>query len=142
MECFKPDENIDNAFFSGTFFGDPIALAACDATLTKCAKEDVAINNIAKGAWLRAHLPTAHRDFFEVTATHLSRLKFKTPRHGAAFHHHCAVAGVLIYKYFGVMFAHRDTDLQRAANAFEYAIVKMRAGDTDYEPPNMKVMRR
>lgn len=140
MKRFAPGKE-PNAFFSGTFFGEILSLAACDATLTTCIEKDVPHALIEKGRWLTQQIKN-NEDIFNIKGHGLRRLEFRSPQLGAAFHHHMAVAGVLIYKYLGMMHAHRDSDLQRAANAFEYAIKQIKAGDIDYEPPNLNVMRR
>jgi glutamate-1-semialdehyde 2,1-aminomutase len=136
-----------NIFFSGTFWGDTLGMAAAQATIEKCRARKVwfelemlaseLMTATAKSAKARVveHL-------FSMGPPPLYRFTWSNPKLAAAFRHHMAQAGVLIYSSFNLCLAHTGSDIMRVCLALDYAFERIAAGDTNYHAPSTGIMRR
>ncbi len=124
----------DNIFYSGTFFGETLSIAAAIATIKKLEELDVAGHLLKAGVWLE-HEVMALRDDTELTEVVSidgwypnQRINFKH-QHAAKlrsfFIEHMARNGVLIINSHNLSYAHKEPELRRIITAYENTFLEM-----------------
>ncbi len=134
MECFDPPDNI---FYSGTFFGEALSLAASIATINKMQAEQVIAHLWIYGDKLRdqvIHRIVAH-DLMDVIQIHgdgpLVRLTFRRRGNFAPeiiaglFRKWMIESGTLIIASHNICFAHGETEIARVVASYDYALPKL-----------------
>lgn len=123
MQWMAPPDNI---FYSGTFFGETLSLAAACATIDKLQRQNVIGHIWDEGANLRvgiANAITKHDvgGLISVGQLPLSRLTFANRRVQDIFTRAMADAGVLIINSNNLTWAHRAPQISRIMKAYDYA---------------------
>jgi glutamate-1-semialdehyde 2,1-aminomutase len=126
-----------DVFFSGTFFGETLSMAAAIATINKLEREDVIAKITKNGYELEDHINFVIEDFGLEEAIKLSgwqtntKISFndfqKLPANQmrALFMSKMAQEGVLIINCNGLTYAHREPELKRIKTAYEEAIASI-----------------
>jgi glutamate-1-semialdehyde 2,1-aminomutase/spore coat polysaccharide biosynthesis protein SpsF len=116
----------DNIFYSGTFFGECLSIAAAIATIDKLEQLDVAGHILKTGIGIEREiirLKQKHdiRQAIELYGYYpLLRLKFADDRIRTLFSQEMAQAGVLIIASNNLSFAHKAPELQRIVTAYDH----------------------
>ncbi len=126
---------MDRVFYSGTFFGDTLSIAAALATIEKMEKENVITHLWNTGAELRDRVEQNIQsscikfigpgplvkiqfdDYENVTGQQLQAL----------FTQEMAQQGVLVLNCHGVSYAHKKPEINRIVNAYQHTLNTMDA---------------
>jgi glutamate-1-semialdehyde aminotransferase len=118
----------DNIFFSGTFFGETLSLAASLATIRKMEREHVVEKlrfwgrELAHGAQTRINA-TGLQDFIKLTGNEtLKRLSFHDADIAALFRREMAGSGTLIAASHNISFSHRGNEVARILRSYDHAL--------------------
>jgi glutamate-1-semialdehyde aminotransferase/spore coat polysaccharide biosynthesis protein SpsF (cytidylyltransferase family) len=127
-DIMKKMEPPDNIFYSGTFFGETLSIAAAIATINKIEKERVIGHLWMQGIRLDREILRAKlryddtADLITVSGEHpLLRLNFKTEQVKSLFMQTMIQNGVLIIGSNNLTFAHKDAELKRIVTAYHAA---------------------
>ena len=138
MAKFAPPDNI---FYSGTFFGETLSLAAGLATIRKLERENILPKLCATGDRLygEAERLIKHHEVGRelILNGHGSfiRLKFHDDRIAALFRKEMVASGTLITASHNICAAHGPSEIKRVLKSYDHALGIMRdaieAGDID-----------
>lgn len=124
MHRMEPPNNI---FFSGTFFGEALSLAAAIATIGKMERENVIDKLWWWGGTLRTMAEKAIHDerltpYIQFHGcSPLVRITFVNDKIAALFRKEMIAAGVLIIASHNLCHAHTEGDIRRIARAYRHA---------------------
>lgn len=128
-KCAPPD----NIFYSGTFFGETLSLAASLATIGKMERENVIAHITATGVELDREIHLSIRrngidDFVKVGGYYpRTTLSFTDDRVKTMFMEEMIQCGILITNSNNLTFAHRKSELQRIVAAYTTTFEKIAA---------------
>lgn len=127
-------KEFDKCFFSGTYFGETLSIAAAIATIDKIERESVIPYLWEAGGYLVTELtkllkkfgppfpigtygryPQIKLDFMAVMGATKEQIR-------TLFQQEMAQAGVLIANCHGISFAHREPELKRILFAYEHTL--------------------
>lgn len=115
-----------NTFYSGTYFGETLSLAAAIATIEKLEREHAleTIHKRGKGLWDRIFTETAgHELEFQLEGSqYLPRLRFANNELKTLFIQEMAQQGVLIISSHNLSYAHDDACMDRVLRAYKTVI--------------------
>jgi glutamate-1-semialdehyde 2,1-aminomutase len=124
-------QNLNEVFFSGTYFGETLSLAAAIACINKIESHKVVDSLIAKGAQLKKDLESllescpesglkleGHPSCLKLICPNL---KYKTYITQLLINH-----GILINGSHNLCYAHSESDLKRVTNAYASALPLMK----------------
>ena len=118
----------DNIFFSGTFFGETLSIAAAIATIKKMERDDV-INTLwltggrlelAVNEMLQARKLTGHIHTYGCAP--LVRLHFSDDKIAALFRKEMATTGTLIIASHNICAAHGPSEVKRILKSYDHAL--------------------
>lgn len=118
----------DNIFFSGTFFGETLSLAAAIATIKKLEKEDVVNGLWLTGGelWGEAYTRIKYLGLETTVMLHgsspLARLKFKDSRIAALFRKEMIATGTLIIASHNICAAHGPSEIKRILKSYDHTL--------------------
>lgn len=123
----------DNIFYSGTFFGETLSLAASIATIAKMERE-----NVIKKLWTigtaladRVDSMIANHDLQDELSLYgeppLKRIKFKDDKIAALFRKEMISSGTLIIASHNVCAAHGPGEVKRIRKSYDHALGKIAA---------------
>jgi glutamate-1-semialdehyde 2,1-aminomutase/spore coat polysaccharide biosynthesis protein SpsF len=116
----------DNIFYSGTFFGECLSIAAAITTIDKLEQLDVAGHILKTGIGIEREIIRLKQkhDIGKAIELYgyypLLRLKFADDRIRTLFSQEMAQAGVLIIASNNLSFAHKAPELQRIVTAYDH----------------------
>jgi glutamate-1-semialdehyde aminotransferase len=116
----------DNIFYSGTFFGETLSIAAAIATIDKLENLDVPGYLLRSGIFLERDILKLKKkyDLWETIKLYgyypLLRLKFANDRIRTLFTREMAQQGVLIIGSNNLSFAHKAPELQKIVTAYDH----------------------
>lgn len=138
MAKFAPPDNI---FYSGTFFGETLSLAAAIATINKIERDGITDRLWRTGDELAggiAALKLAHHIDTELTlygAGPMKRIKFADDKIAALFRREMIATGTLIIASNNICAAHGAAEVARALKSYDHALGVIRdaidKGDID-----------
>lgn len=139
MQRFAPND-APNAFYSGTFFGETLSIAAAHAVLEHLQGG----HKLAETSYLLHSMAEEHaREYFTVSSPPINRLTFLSPDVANKFRYEMAQAGVLIYASNLAMLNHTSADLTRVEKAYATTCRKLANGTArGYDVPPSNIMRR
>lgn len=127
MKLMAPPDNI---FYSGTFFGETLSLAASIATIDKLQRENVIDHIWTESANLKVGIANAiikhgvvENVIFDKSV--LGRLSFSSRKIQDVFTRAMADAGVLIINSHNLTYAHKAPQIRRIIKAYDYALEKV-----------------
>ena len=118
----------DNIFYSGTFFGEAISLAASIATIKKLEREDIIPQLWATGLNLSDRVETMTANYGLDGFISLSgeapfrRLKFKDDKIAALFRKEMVSTGTLITASHNVNASHGPNEIRRIRASYDHAL--------------------
>lgn len=133
MQRFAPP---DNVFYSGTFFGETLSIAAALATIQKIERENVIEHLWKQGNILMQEMQKAvvYNDLEQVVQIDgigpRVRIDFKCPEStklvvAAIFRQEMIKNGVLVIGSNNICFAHGKPEIDRCARAYTHAFAKI-----------------
>jgi glutamate-1-semialdehyde 2,1-aminomutase/spore coat polysaccharide biosynthesis protein SpsF len=126
-DIMKKMEPPDNIFYSGTFFGETLSIAAAIATINKIERENVIAHLWHQGIrlerqFLRLAIKYQLTKAIKLSGTYpLLRLNFETEQVKSLFMQTMIANGVLIIASNNLTFAHKDAELTRIVTAYDAA---------------------
>jgi glutamate-1-semialdehyde 2,1-aminomutase len=117
----------DNIFYSGTFFGETLSLAAGLATIRKLERENIIPKLWATGLNLSDRVETmiAYHDlegFISLSGeAPFRRLKFKDDKIAALFRKEMVASGTLITASHNICAAHGPSEIKRVRKSYDHA---------------------
>lgn len=127
-DIMKRMEPPDNIFYSGTFFGETLSLAASIATIKKMEKERAIQKLWITGFDLRvaaANIIKHHRLEEHITfqgMEPLVRLKFKDDKIAALFRKEMIATGTLIIASHNICAAHGPSEIKRVLKSYDHTL--------------------
>jgi glutamate-1-semialdehyde 2,1-aminomutase len=132
----------DNIFYSGTFFGETLSLAAGIATIRKLEREQVPLTLRLTGSLLADevnHLRGIHGINGDVVEFYgepcFKRLKFKDDKIAALFRKEMVASGTLITASHNICAAHGPSEIKRVLRSYDHTLGILREaidrGDID-----------
>jgi glutamate-1-semialdehyde 2,1-aminomutase len=118
----------NNCFFSGTFFGESLSLAACRATMRSLAAgsaDALSRNQVALRKIFASIIPELAPQRISIGRPPMSRLEFANPRIAKLFRRHMAKNGVLIFGAINAMASHTSHDMVRVKTALEATCLEL-----------------
>lgn len=120
----------DNIFFSGTFFGECLSLAAAIATIDKLQRENVpqlltAVAGQLEGAIKDRLIDSRLIDAITIHSGPLNRLSFHRDHLRNSFVREMAQQGVLIGASHNLTWAHREPQIKRVLTAYDHVLPKL-----------------
>jgi glutamate-1-semialdehyde 2,1-aminomutase/spore coat polysaccharide biosynthesis protein SpsF len=118
----------DNIFYSGTFFGETLSLAASIATIKKMEREFVIAKLWTAGFHLRVEATKLVEKYGlqDVILLHgqdpLVRLKFKNDKIAALFRKEMIALGTLIIASHNICAAHGTTEIKRVLKSYDHTL--------------------
>lgn len=110
-------------FFSGTFFGDTLSMAAALATIKKMEKEHVITHLHDVGNKIRSAISHRSGSSMEFSGMNpLVKIKFKGTDIQALFTQEMAQQGVLCLNANGVSYAMKEPEIQRILKAYKHTL--------------------
>lgn len=125
MAKFEPP---DNVFYSGTFFGETLSIAAAIATIKKLERESVIPKLWEKGARLADeadNLIYKHKltDFIQISGLGpFKRLKFRDDKIAALFRREMVASGTLIVASHNVSHSLGEPEIKRVLKSYDHAL--------------------
>lgn len=124
-EIMKLMEPPDNIFYSGTFQGEALSLAAAIAVIEKVEKENVVAVLARKNADLNGRVARLAQQYdapCSFTFAHgLTRISFDDAKHATLFRREMAASGTLIINAHALTYAHGNDELKRIEVSYERA---------------------
>ncbi len=111
----------DHVFFSGTFNGETLSLAAAKACIDKIERNKVPEHLAAVGETLAMNVPESKHVWLSGHPT-WKQLHFSSPEVREAFLTAMLANGVLVNTSHNVCFAHNDDDMEIVLNAYRHAM--------------------
>lgn len=122
-DIMKMMDGKSGVFFSGTFFGDTLSMAAALATIKKMERENVINHLFEVGMKIRSaisHRSGASIEFQGISV--LTKLKFKDADIQALFTQEMAQQGVLCLNANCVSYAIKEPEIQRILKAYKHTL--------------------
>lgn len=123
MAKFAPPDNI---FYSGTFFGETLSLAASIATIKKLERDGVhhKLYNRGDTLWVNAVRRVEEaglQDYIQFHGHHaFKRIKFKDDQIAALFRKEMVASGTLITASHNICFAHGHNEIHRILKSYTH----------------------
>ncbi len=140
-DIMKRMEPPDNIFYSGTFFGETLSLAAGIATIKKLERDEtikklwdvgIDLSDAAESLTYKHHV---HQEIKIEGIPTFKRLKFKDDQVAALFRREMIASGTLIAASHNVCAAHGPSEIKRILRSYDHALGVIRqaidAGDID-----------
>lgn len=123
-DIMKMMDGTQGMFYSGTFFGDTLSIAAALATIDKMQKENVIHQLWIAGSEIKnAIIANPRSKYIEFSGVSpLTKLKFKDARHQALFTQVMAANGVLALNANGVSYAIKGPEIEQIIRAYNKAL--------------------
>ena len=140
MRKMAPSEKEDeqNCFYSGTFFGETLSMAAAGATLSRMEVQSA--RNLLADRHKKLHSIVSNvirhssmDKIVEIGPEPLNRLTFKKKETARKFRYEMAQNGVLIYSMNNASLALSDDDLLRVEIAYNRVLPELKPKDNDNE---------
>jgi glutamate-1-semialdehyde 2,1-aminomutase/spore coat polysaccharide biosynthesis protein SpsF len=127
-DIMKRMEPPDNIFYSGTFFGETLSLAAGIATIAKLERDNIPAKLHATGVVLAMDAKSRIADaqlegyiWLDGDPT-LKRLKFKDDKIAALFRREMVASGTLIVSSHNLCAAHGPSEIKRILKSYDHAL--------------------
>jgi glutamate-1-semialdehyde aminotransferase/spore coat polysaccharide biosynthesis protein SpsF (cytidylyltransferase family) len=129
MKRFEPPDNI---FYSGTFFGETLSLAAAIATIKKLERGELLCDIEKAGFWLAAQAKDMIFDYGMaeyiqfVGHPSFKRIKFSTEEIAALFRKEMISTGTLLTSSHNVGACHGPNEMERILASYQHTLSVMR----------------
>lgn len=131
-DIMKRMEPPDNIFYSGTFFGETLSIAAAIATIKKLEELDVASHLVKMGAMLERHVlkkinECGLENMIDIGGWYARQaLAFRNEKVRSFFIEKMAQNGVLIINGHNLSLAHKEPELKRIFAAYNETFILLR----------------